>query len=134
MALIGLRLIHPHELPQHLGRRTETMGAIEVMRAVTAALRPVDRATRLGGGDLLLTLPSVARDEAVALAGRIQGEIADLRRRHAFVPDTTSVVLVTRDRPLPLDRVRVGLDWAQQHRVPVAAFDGDDRLVAAALR
>lgn len=127
VALIGIRLIHPDGLPRQMTRRTETMATIEVIRAVTAMLRPVDRAVRLGGDDLALTLPAVTHGDAVATAERLVSEIVALRGRHLYVPDVTCVVLVTRDRPLPLDRIRAGLDWGQSQRIPIATLGDSER-------
>ncbi|WP_271190425.1 DICT sensory domain-containing protein [Dactylosporangium matsuzakiense] len=121
LALLGIRLQHPHDLPQRLGRRAETMATIEVVRVVTAALRPVDRAVR-SGDDLLLILPALAHDDAVALANRIADDVARLQGMHSFVPRMTCVVLVTRDRPVPLERVRAGLDWSVAKGIPIATL------------
>lgn len=122
LALIGIRMLHTSDLPARLGRQTTTIAMLQVVRAVTAVLRPVDRAVRLPGDDLLLVLPSMTHDDAIALAYRLQADIAALHDRHGFVPDTTSVVLVTRQRPLPLERIRDGLSWSAAHGVPVATL------------
>ena len=136
LALIGIRLKHSHDLPQRMARRTATMATmatmatIEVIRAVTALLRPVDRAVRLDGDDLLLILPSMSHDGAVALAGRVSCDIDAAHRTHPFVPETTSVIMVNRDRPLPLDQIRQGLNWSAAQAIPIATL-GDSEHTAA---
>ncbi|WP_433618118.1 DICT sensory domain-containing protein [Dactylosporangium sp. CA-139114] len=122
LALVGIRLNTPHDLPQRLGRRTDAVAVIEVMRTVAPLLRPVDQATRLGGDDLLLTLPAATGPDAATLIHRLRAGLEDLRGRNPFVPDVTCVVLVTRERPLPLDHIRAGLDEAQRRRLPVATL------------
>ncbi|MFI5912148.1 DICT sensory domain-containing protein [Dactylosporangium sp. NPDC051541] len=122
LALLGIRLQHAHELSPRLGRRAETIAAIEVVRAATAVLRPVDRAVRLDADDLLLIMPALPHDEAVAVANRLTEDIARLRGTHPFIPRTTCAVLVTRDRPLPLDQLRAGLDWSAAQQIPVATL------------
>jgi hypothetical protein len=50
-----------------------------------------------------------------------------VRAKHTFVPDATSAVMVTRERPLPRDQVRAGLDWSQSHRAPIATLGDSER-------
>jgi GGDEF domain-containing protein len=81
----------------------------------------VDRATRLEEDEFLLVLPSIGQDDAVALAYGIAADVAGAGERNPFLNATATVVLaVTRQRPLPVDRVREALRWAVETGVPIA--------------
>jgi len=121
VALLAVRVRHAEALSDHLGRGAAARRAETVISTVTSRLRPVDRATRVEDDEFLLVLPGLAQDDAVALAYAIAADVAAAGEHNPFLNATATVVLtVTRQRPLPVDRVREALRWAVQNDVPVA--------------
>jgi hypothetical protein len=121
VAVLGIQVRHAEPLSEHLGRGAAARRAETVISTVTSRLRPVDRATRLAEDEFLLMLPSMGHDEAVELAYRIAADVAAAAQRNPFLNATASVALtVTRQRPLPVDRVREAVRWAAESGVPVA--------------
>lgn len=121
VALLCLRVRHAEALSDHLGRSAAARRAETAIATVTARLRPVDRATRLDEDEFLLVLPGLTQEEVVALAYRIAEDVAAAGERSPFLSATATVVVtVTRQRPLPVDRVREALRWAVDSGVPVA--------------
>jgi len=123
VSLIGVRADRDQTLPYRLGRRVAGLASLEVARTLAGVIGPTDRVARLGDDDFLLVLPGMRHDDAVALAYRITsgGMIApggDAGLQFA----ATAAVTSTRERPFPLDAIVRALDWAVQHRVPVAAL------------
>ncbi|MFF5174537.1 DICT sensory domain-containing protein [Micromonospora sp. NPDC000089] len=122
VGLIGVRVAEPAGTPERFGRRSAAREAQAVIAAVTAPLRPVDRAVRLAPDEFLLVLPSVTDDEAVASAGQVHASVAALARSYPFVAFAVhAAVTVTDRRPLPVADVRHAVEWAAQQGVPVAA-------------
>ena len=120
-AVLAVRVRHAEALSDQLGRSASARRAETVISTVTSRLRPMDRATRLDENEFLLVLPGLSRDDAVALAYRIADDVAGAGERNPFLNATATVVLtVTRQRPLPVDRVREALRWAVESGVPVA--------------
>ena len=121
VAVLAVRVQHAEGLSEHLGRGAAARRAETVISTVTSRLRPVDRATRVDEDEFLLVLPSMTQDEAVAAAYRIGADVAAAGERNPFLNATATVALaVTRQRPLPVERVREALRWAVQSGVPVA--------------
>jgi GGDEF domain-containing protein len=121
VAVLAVRVRHAEALSEHLGRSAAARRAETVISTVTRRLRPVDRATRLEEDEFLLVLPSIGQDDAVALAYGIAADVAGAGERNPFLNATATVVLaVTRQRPLPVDRVREALRWAVETGVPIA--------------
>lgn len=121
VAVLAVRVHHAEAVSEHLGRGTAARRAETVISTVTARLRPADRATRLTEDEFLVMAPSLTQDDAVALAYRIASDVAAAGERNPFLNATATVVLtVTRQRPLPVDRVREALQWAVESGVPVA--------------
>jgi diguanylate cyclase (GGDEF)-like protein len=82
----------------------------DVLRRVAALLRAplreVDHAVRLGHGKFLLVLPGLSKQQAHHLANRLRQDICTVRPRGITDGDgqrARTTVLVTSDRPLPLD-------------------------------
>lgn len=74
---------------------------------------------------LLLLLPALTFDDAVKLAHQVQGGFAEASRHNPFLPVSADVVVtVSRERPLPVQRLREALVWAEASGVPVAQLDG----------
>ncbi|WFE97975.1 DICT sensory domain-containing protein [Micromonospora sp. WMMD987] len=121
VALIGVRVGEPAGAPERFGRRSAAREAQAVIAALTAPLRPVDRAVRLAPDEYLLILPSLNRQEALAVASRVHTSVAGLARSYPFVSFAVhTAVTVTDRRPLPVADVRHAVDWAAREGVPVA--------------
>jgi hypothetical protein len=126
VALVGVRLAEPAGSPERIGRRTAARETQAVLRAVTAPLRPVDRAVRLDEHEYLLVLPASTEQQAVAVAQRVTEAVAGLARSYPFVEYAVhTVVSVTTRRPLPVADLRSALHWAVREGVPVATL-GDE--------
>ncbi|MEH0982968.1 DICT sensory domain-containing protein [Micromonospora sp. CPCC 205556] len=123
VALIGVRVAEPAGTPERFGRRSAAREAQAVIGALTAPLRPVDRAVRLAPDEYLLVLPSVTEEEALATAGRVRASLAGLARSYPFVAFAVhAAVTVTDRRPLPVADVRHAVRWAAREDVPVATL------------
>lgn len=121
VAVVGVRVDEPPGTPERFGRRSAAREAQAVLAALTAPLRPVDRASRLTEGEYLLVLPSLTEEQAVALADRVRESIAGLARSYPFVGYAVhAAVCVTTGRPLPVAAVRHALEWAVGEGIPVA--------------
>jgi DICT domain-containing protein/GGDEF domain-containing protein len=124
VAVLGVRVQHAEPLSEHLGRSAGTRRAETVISTVTSRLRPADRATRLAEDEFLLVLPALSQDDAIALAYRIGADIVAAGEHSPFLTATaTAVLTVTRQRPLPVDRIREALRWAVDQGVPVATVN-----------
>jgi hypothetical protein len=122
LALVALRLVVGHRLPGSFARRVDTAAMIELIRLITPSLRPADRVVRTGDDDLLLVMPSLPYDEAVGLAYRITGGVADQDTLALGTASVATVVTVTRSRPLPTAELAAALDWAVAEGVTVATL------------
>ncbi|WDZ83037.1 DICT sensory domain-containing protein [Micromonospora cathayae] len=126
VALVGVRLEEPAGAPERIGRRTAARETQAVLAAVTAPLRPVDRAVRLDEQEYLLVLPALTEQQAVAVAQRVTEGVAGLARSYPFVEYAVhAAVTVTTRRPLPLADLRSAVRWAAREGVPIAAL-GDE--------
>ncbi|MEV4490849.1 DICT sensory domain-containing protein [Micromonospora coxensis] len=122
VALVGVRVAEPAGTPERFGRRSTARETQAVIGALTAPLRPVDRAVRLAPDEYLLILPAVTEEEALAVAARVHAELAGLARSFPFVAYAVhAAVTVTDRRPLPVADVRHAVQWAAREGVPVAA-------------
>ncbi len=123
VALLGVRVTHAQSLPERLGRRTAVVQSHGVITALTALLRPVDRAVRLADDEFLLVMPSLPYEAAVTLAHRVGTDVAALSGQYPYMSSSAvSVVAVTRQRPLPVAAIRDALAWAVREGVPVATL------------
>ncbi|MGC4806451.1 DICT sensory domain-containing protein [Micromonospora sp. DT233] len=121
VALVGVRVDEPAGAPERFGRRSVAREAQAVIGAVTAPLRPVDRAVRLSDQEYLLILPALTEEQAVTVAGQVHEAVAGLARSYPFVAFAVhAAVTVTTRRPLPVGDVRHAVGWAVQEGVPVA--------------
>ncbi|MGY3519813.1 DICT sensory domain-containing protein [Micromonospora sp. PTRAS2] len=121
VALVGVRVDEPAGTPERFGRRSAAREAQAVIGAVTAPLRPVDRAVRLSDQEYLLILPALTEEQAVAVAGQVHEAVAGLARSYPFVAFAVhAAVTVTSRRPLPVGDVRHAVGWAAREGVPVA--------------
>jgi DICT domain-containing protein len=124
VALLGVRVPAPHQLPEQAGRRTGALRNEGLLAALTTVLRDTDRLTRLSENDFLLILPARSDAEAVQTAHRVRDALAEAATHNAFLSgDAHVVVLTTRRRPFPTERIVSALHWAEQQRVPVARMD-----------
>ncbi|WP_433796328.1 DICT sensory domain-containing protein [Actinoplanes sp. CA-252034] len=125
MALLAVRVPQAQQLPQHTGRRSGALRNEGLIGVLTAALTETGRLSRLGDDDFLLLLPALTYADAVKLAHRIHGDLADASRHNPFLSAGAHVVVtVSRQRPLPLQQLREALLWAERSGVPVAQLDG----------
>ncbi|RGC67543.1 hypothetical protein C5N14_17340 [Micromonospora sp. MW-13] len=121
VALIGVRVDEPAGAPERFGRRSAAREAQAVIGAVTAPLRPVDRAVRLSDQEYLLILPALTEEQAVTVAGQLHEAVGGLARSYPFVAFAVhAAVTVTARRPLPVADVRHAVGWAAREGVPVA--------------
>ncbi|MFI7576645.1 DICT sensory domain-containing protein [Micromonospora sp. NPDC049497] len=121
VAVIGVRVDEPPGTPERFGRRSAAREGQAVLAALTAPLRPVDRAARLSDREYLLVLPSLTEEQAVAVADRVRESIGGLAHSYPFVTYAVhAAVCVTTGRPLPVPAVRHALEWAVGEGVPVA--------------
>ncbi|SCE95492.1 DICT sensory domain-containing protein [Micromonospora mirobrigensis] len=121
VAVIGVRVAEPAGTPERFGRRSLARETQAVVAALTAVLRPVDRAVRLTEHEYLLVLPALTEEQAVAVAGRVHESIGGLARSYPFVAYAVhAAVAVTDRRPLPVAEVRHAVEWAAREGVPVA--------------
>lgn len=121
VALIGVRVGEPAGAPERFGRRSTAREAQAVIAALTAPLRPLDRAIRLAPDEYLLVLPALTREEALAVAGQVHASVAGLARSYPFVSFAVhTAVTVTDRRPMPVAEVRHAVEWAAREGVPMA--------------
>ncbi|MDP9793855.1 hypothetical protein J2S43_002367 [Catenuloplanes nepalensis] len=126
VALLGVRVPAPHRLPEQTGRRTGALRNEGLLAVLTRVLRDTDRLTRLSDDDFLLMLPARTMDDAVRAAHQLQADLAAAAAGNAFLPDRAYLlVMTTRRRPFPADRIIAALDWAEQENVPIAQLDDD---------
>ncbi|HET6533086.1 MAG TPA: DICT sensory domain-containing protein [Actinoplanes sp.] len=124
VALLGIRVEAPGTTTERWGRRAAALQREGLVGVLTALLRPADRATRIGDDEYLLVLPALPYDEALALAYRVGIDLAAAAERNPFLAVRPTVAVgVTRDRPLPVDRIHAALDWAVAEGVPVATLN-----------
>jgi GGDEF domain-containing protein len=92
-----------------------------VAEVIGRPLREVDHAVRLEQGRFLVVLPGLTQEQGQAMADRMRSEIAEVvprgARREGDVEARTAV-LVTRDRPLPLDALAERLTGGLPDRAP----------------
>ena len=121
VALIGVRVSEPAGTTERFGRRSTAREAQAVIAALTAPLRPLDRAIRLAPDEYLLVLPALTREEALAVAGQVHASVAGLARSYPFVSFAVhTAVTVTDRRPMPVAEVRHAVEWAAREGVPMA--------------
>lgn len=121
VALIGVRVSEPAGAAERFGRRSTAREAQAVIAALTAPLRPLDRAIRLAPDEYLLVLPALTREEALAVAAQVHASVAGLARSYPFVSFAVhTAVTVTDRRPMPVAEVRHAVEWAAREGVPMA--------------
>ncbi|MEU4624871.1 DICT sensory domain-containing protein [Actinoplanes sp. NPDC023801] len=126
LALLAVRVPPAHRLPEQTGRRTGALRNEGLIEVLTTVLRDTDRLSRLGEDDFLLMLPALAADDAVKIAHRLHADLAAASVHNPFLSSAAHVVvMVTRRRPFPTQRLQDALEWAQRENVPVATL-GDD--------
>jgi DICT domain-containing protein len=124
VAVFGVHVAPGPEPSDRFARRSATLRTEGLVGVLTGLLRPSDRATRVGPDEYLLILPGLAYADALDLAYRVGTGFAAAAERNPFLSATPTVVmLVTRTRPLPVERVREALRWAVSEGVPVATVN-----------
>ena len=124
VALLALRVVQSEGGRQRPGRSVgfETVG---VLRVLQQARRPTDRVMRIADGEYLLVMPSLSEADVVAAAQRVNAGIAALESAFPFAAVRgVCAVLVTRERPLPVQALRDAIAWAVAEQVPVAVVPG----------
>ena len=107
VGLVLLRLPGLAALRPRYGRR----GELAVLQGLATALRErtgvCDRVVALGPEEVLLVLPSAAPDDVLELCHEVCRHAATIGESYPFVALPALVAgTVTRERPLPLDRLR----------------------------
>lgn len=103
------------------GTRAEREVMAGVAAALTARLRPIDRAVRLGEAEFLLVVPGATEPAAGELVQLVTADLAGLGDSYPFVPmQPVSAVTVSRQRPLPLEELRDTVRWAAAEHLPIA--------------
>ena len=126
LALLAVRVPPARQLPEQAGRRTGALRNEGLIGVLTALLRDTDRVSRLGEDDFLLMLPARDFTDAVKVAHQLHTDLAAAGAHNPFLPATAYVVvMVTRRRPFPTERLREALSWAQREGVPVAKLDDE---------
>ncbi|MFI5841397.1 DICT sensory domain-containing protein [Catenuloplanes sp. NPDC051500] len=124
VSLLAVRVPAAHQLPEQAGRRTGALRDEGLLKVLTTVLRDADRITRLAENDFLLILPARSAAESVEAAHQLRAGLAEAATQNAFLSgDAHVVVMTTRRRPFPTERIASALDWAERERVPVATMD-----------
>jgi Sensory domain in DIguanylate Cyclases and Two-component system len=124
LALLAVRVPASRQLPQHTGRRTGALRNEGLIAVLSAMLNDTGRLARLGDDDFLLMMPAVSFGDAVKAAHRLHTDLASASAHNPFLPATAhAVVMVTKQRPLPTQRLQEALVWAERSGVPVAQLD-----------
>ncbi|WP_300018747.1 DICT sensory domain-containing protein [Pseudonocardia sp.] len=106
VGLVLLRVPGVADLRGRYGLRAELAALQGVTRAVAELLDPVDRLVRLGREDFLLVLPSWSEQRVLALCDEVCARVARLDQQFPFVAlPAVAAATVTRDRPLPIERL-----------------------------
>ncbi|MFC0097022.1 DICT sensory domain-containing protein [Micromonospora marina] len=135
VALVGLRVDAPPGSPERFGRRGVAREGHAVLTAITAVLRPVDRALRVTENEFQLLLPGLDEPAALEVVRRLHDAIGALARSYPFMAYTVhAAVGVTTRRPLPTADLRAAVDWAVRKGLPVAGLPPEtaDAVTAAA--
>ena len=111
---VGLALIRISGVTEVRGRyglRAELAALQSVARTLQQRLAPADRAVRLTDEDFLMVLPSWPPEDVLSLCDDVCDALEQLDRSFPFVSlPATAAAMVTRSRPLPVDRLRRRLD------------------------
>ena len=108
---------------QHRGARGAMEGVSAVAGALTRWLGPADRAIRLDEEDFLIVAPGADLDRACVVAQQLSADLDGFRLYYPFLPVAPVLAtMVTRERPLPLERLRDGVQWARERQFPVVAL------------
>lgn len=106
IGLVLLRVFGVAELRRQYGLRAE-MAALQGLRdGISGLLHPTDRLVRIGHEDFLVVLPSWPDDEVLRFTDEVCARISALDQVYPFVAlPAVAAATVTRERPLPLDRL-----------------------------
>lgn len=106
IGLVLLRVPGIEGLRARYGLRAELAALQGVTQVVQSLLTDVDRVVRLGREDFLIVLPSWPQEHVLALCDEVCARVAHLDQQYPFVAlPATAAAVVTRDRPLPVDRL-----------------------------
>ena len=126
VALVGLRVDEPPGSPERFLRRGAAREGHAVLTAITAVLRPVDRALRVADNEYQLLLPGLDEPAALEVVRRLHDAIGALARSYPFLAYTMhAAVGVTTRRPLPTADLRAAVDWAARKGLPVAGLPAE---------
>ncbi|OLT10863.1 hypothetical protein BJF78_28435 [Pseudonocardia sp. CNS-139] len=124
---IGLALLRVHGLADvrsRYGLRAELAALRGVAASVQDLLTPVDRVVRTGRDDFLVVLPSWAPERVLWFCEEVCRRVAGLDAVYPFVSlPGVAAATVTRNRPLPVDRLREQLAASGDPTVPVTVLD-----------
>ena len=88
------------------GLRAELATLQGITHSVKELLTPSDRVVRLGREDFLAVLPSWRESDVLGLCDEVCTRVSGLDQQYPFVAlPATAVATVTRERPLPVDRL-----------------------------
>lgn len=106
VGLVLLRVPGLAELRGRYGVRAEQAVLTGITRAVTGLLTRSDRVVQLTREDVLIVLPSWPAGHVHVLCDEVCGRVGRLDQQYPFVPlPAVGAGLVTRERPLPVDRL-----------------------------
>ena len=111
IGLALLRVAGLSELQGRYGLRAEHAAVQGLLGCLRNGLTEGDRMVRLGPEDILVVLPLWPADRVRRFCERMCAQIAKLGESYPFVPlPAVAAGTVTRDRPLPLDRLRAQVE------------------------
>lgn len=127
LALVAIEVAELDGVYDRYGVRTGKQLLQSIAAEIRLPLRPMDRAVQLDDSTFLLVLPSLSEERAVQVCQQIWTGVTALGQRHPFVtPTTTMAIVVSSERPVPLDRLQSALEWARAERVGIATLPGDE--------
>lgn len=106
IGLVLLRVFGVAQLRAQYGLRAELAALAGLTQSMQDLLSPTDRVIRIGREDFLVVLPSWRTDDVLRLCDEVCDRVARLDQVYPFVAlPAAAAVTVTRERPLPLDRL-----------------------------
>lgn len=123
---IGLALLRVSgitEVRNQYGMRAEMAALQNVARTLQQRLTDVDRAIRLTGDDFLVVFPARRPEDVESFCDETCQDIGRLHQSYPFVDlPAAAAVTATRNRPLPIDRLR--------HQLNTSGVPGNVAVVA----
>lgn len=115
IGLVLLRVPGVEGLRARYGLRAELAALQGVTRIAQEMLTDVDRVVRLAREEFLIVLPSWPQEHVLALCDEVCARIAHLDQQYPFVAlPASAAAVVTRERPLPVERLVAQLDGGRR--------------------